>query len=181
MEQTGRAAKNPFLECGKIVNTHGVRGTVKAESWCDSPAVLAGLPCVYIRKSGKYEPFRVTQASRQKEMVLLTLEGVTDMDAAAALKETVLYAARADLPLPKDGYFLSDALGLPVLDAVTGVRYGEIIDVSNRGGRELFEVKTPGGVRFLPAVPAFVVRVDAEEGLFVNAIPGLFDDAYESV
>ena len=26
-----------FLEAGKIVNTHGVTGDIKVQSWCDSP------------------------------------------------------------------------------------------------------------------------------------------------
>ena len=25
-----------FVECGRIVNTHGVRGEVKAEAYCDN-------------------------------------------------------------------------------------------------------------------------------------------------
>ena len=35
--------KKEYLECGKIINTHGVAGGVKLESWCDSPDVLADL------------------------------------------------------------------------------------------------------------------------------------------
>ena len=35
--------KKRFLECAQIINTHGVRGDVKLESLCDTPAVLAGL------------------------------------------------------------------------------------------------------------------------------------------
>ncbi|MBQ4137737.1 MAG: 16S rRNA processing protein RimM, partial [Clostridia bacterium] len=30
------AEKEKYLECGKIINTHGVRGNLKIESWCDS-------------------------------------------------------------------------------------------------------------------------------------------------
>ena len=41
--------KHTYLTCGKIVSTHGVRGAVKAEPWCDSPAVLAGFDRVYFR------------------------------------------------------------------------------------------------------------------------------------
>ena len=33
--------RTEYLECGKIINTHGVKGVVKAESFCDSPKVLA--------------------------------------------------------------------------------------------------------------------------------------------
>ena len=32
--------KKAYLEIAKIINTHGVRGAVKLEPWCDSPDVL---------------------------------------------------------------------------------------------------------------------------------------------
>ena len=54
--------KKQYLECGKIANTHGVRGAVLIESWCDSPAVLASLETVYIEKDGSYTPLRVLSA-----------------------------------------------------------------------------------------------------------------------
>ena len=29
--------KDDLLEIGKIVNTHGIRGEVKIQPWCDEP------------------------------------------------------------------------------------------------------------------------------------------------
>ena len=29
-----------LLECGKIVSTHGVRGEIKINPWCDGPDFL---------------------------------------------------------------------------------------------------------------------------------------------
>jgi len=40
-------AKENYLECGKIVSTHGVRGTVRLECYCDSPKVLATLKTMW--------------------------------------------------------------------------------------------------------------------------------------
>ena len=50
-----------FLECGKIINTHGIKGTVKAESWCDSPYILAELERVYTEENGR--PKEIGRAS----------------------------------------------------------------------------------------------------------------------
>ena len=33
-------SKEKYLEIGKIVNIHGVRGALKVEPWCDSPEQL---------------------------------------------------------------------------------------------------------------------------------------------
>ena len=39
--------KKQFLEAGKIVRTHGVRGELVLECWADSPEFLAGLKHLY--------------------------------------------------------------------------------------------------------------------------------------
>ncbi|MBR5721361.1 MAG: 16S rRNA processing protein RimM, partial [Clostridia bacterium] len=40
-----------YIEAGRIINTHGVRGAVKAESWCDSPAVLKKMKRLFFRQA----------------------------------------------------------------------------------------------------------------------------------
>ena len=40
--------KKQFLEAGKIVNTHGVMGDIKVQSWCDSPDVLLDFDTLYL-------------------------------------------------------------------------------------------------------------------------------------
>ena len=42
------AEKKQFLEIGKIINTHGVRGEVKIAPWCDSPEDFCELSRVYL-------------------------------------------------------------------------------------------------------------------------------------
>ena len=94
--------KKKYLECAIIINTHGVKGAVKLESLCDSPYVLADLERVFVREKGAYREIKVLGASVFKSFVLAELEGVNDMDAAAAMKGTMLYAARDDFYL-EDG------------------------------------------------------------------------------
>lgn len=168
--------RSEYLECGRVQNTHGCRGHIKVESYCDSPEVLASLPCVYRRVGESYLPLRILQTGRKQEAVLMQLEGIDDMDAAEALKNETLYAARADIPLKEGAYFLADLEGLPVIDADNGKMYGEVREVKLVGGQELLEVKTPDGIRLLPNVPAFVDRVDVDSGVYVRPIPGLLED-----
>ena len=39
---------NELLECGKIVNTHGIKGEVKIIPWADSAEFLCELSTLYI-------------------------------------------------------------------------------------------------------------------------------------
>ena len=169
-------AKKQFLECGIIINTHGVRGDVKLESLCDSPEVLASLERVFVLEGGKYREIEVKHASVFKQFVLATLEGVDDMDKAAAMKGTTLYASRDDFELGEGDFFIADLLGLPVIDNLDGKVYGKIKDVINRGASDLYVVTTPTGERMIPVVDEFVKRVDLESGVYVETIPGLLSD-----
>ena len=164
-----------YLECGKIVNTHGVKGAVKIESWCDSPEILADLPCVYFKKGDFYEKRDVLSSSVMKRHVLATLEGINDVDVAMTLKETVVYAERDDIPLEEGDYFIIDLVGLPVIDADNGTEYGTVSDVFNAGASDIYTVKTANGDRMIPAVPEFVINIDLEKGIFVRPIEGMFD------
>lgn len=169
-------AKSKYLECGRIVNTHGVKGAVKVENRCDTPKVLASLKRIYFEKDGVYSEKRVLHGSVFKEFVIFELEGVSDMDAALLLKNTVIYADRDDIPLGEGAYFLADLEGLDVIDAKDGRIYGRLLEVINRGASDIYVVETPTGERMMPAVDEFVKKIDIEKGIFVSPIPGMLED-----
>ena len=167
--------KKQYLECGKIINTHGVKGAVKLESWCDAPGVLASLKCIYMSQKGQYISVKVLHASVFKQFVIMELEGVNDIDAAMLLRGTVVYADRKDFHLKEGDYFIADLLGLPVVDVNTEQVYGTLKEVINRGASDIYVVDTPAGERMMPVVDEFVKNVDPEKGIFVSPIEGMFD------
>ena len=168
--------KKKYLECAIIINTHGVRGDVKLESLCDSPAVLAGLKRVYLQEGGTYREIKVLHASVFKSFVLASLEGIDDMDKAMTYKGKTLYAAREDFKLKKGDFFIADLVGLPVIDNTSGQTYGKVSEVINRGASDIYVVKTAQGERMMPAVKEFVKSIDLEKGIYVEVIPGLLTD-----
>ncbi len=167
--------KAKYTECGKIINTHGCHGGIKLESWCNTPEDLAVLPKVYIKKDGKYRKYKLIKTSVFKQFVLAELEGICDMDAAMALKGTVLYADRKDFDLEDGEYFIADIIGLDVIDADNGTVYGKVSDIINRGASDIYVVQTENGERMIPAVDEFIVRTDINAGVFVKVIDGLLD------
>ncbi len=167
--------KSPYLECGRVINTHGVKGEVKVEPWCDSPMAFASLPKVYFKKGSGFEVHKLLRASVFKQLVIAGIEGIDDVDKAALLKGETLYAAREDFHLAEGVCFIADLIGLPVIDADTGFEYGKLIEVINRGASDIYVIDTPSGERMMPAVKEFVKRVDAENGIYVCPIEGMFD------
>lgn len=163
-----------YLECGKIINTHGIDGAVKLESWCDCPEILADLERVFIKDGNTYKQYDVLRASVFKQFVIAKIDGVKDIDAAQALVGTVLYAAREDFELGEGDYFIADLIGLDIIDADSGKLLGKLRDVINRGASDIYVIDTPDGERMMPAVDEFVDRVDLEGGIYVRPIEGMF-------
>ena len=96
--------KKEFLEAGKIVNTHGVRGELKLQPWADSAEFLRGFHTLYIDD----RPYRVLASRVHKEMLMLRLEGVEDVNAAMCLKNKLVWICRADARLPEGHFFLQE-------------------------------------------------------------------------
>ena len=171
-------AMEKYLECAKIVGTHGVRGMVRAECYCNTPAALAKLKRVYIKeRSGEYREVKVLRGSVQKTMVLFTLDGIDTLEAAIPLKGTTLYADRADFRLRPGEVFIADLIGLHVIDNDSGESYGTLSDITTAGVQELYVVETEDGARFMiPGVPAFIKRrvTEGEDaGIYVTLIEGM--------
>ena len=169
--------KQPYLECGKIINIHGFRGAVKMESYCDSPTVLAHLGTLWLRAGEGYRPVRVLRASVFRQFVIAELDGVENEDAANRLRGVTVYAAREDLPLREGAYFIADLIGTPVRHADTGEAIGTLTDVTTGATADLYTVTlTDGGQALIPAVPAFVVRTDPDDAIYIRPIPGLLGE-----
>ena len=164
-----------YIECGKIVNTHGCHGGVKIESWCNSPEDLTEIDTLYFKRGDDFIAIGVVKASVFKQFVVATLDGINDMDAAMALKGTVVFARRDSFRLAEGEYFIADLYGLNVIDADNGRVYGTLKDVVNRGASDIYVVDTPAGERMMPVVDEFVDRVDITKGIFVRPIDGMLD------
>lgn len=167
--------KEPYIECAKIVNTHGCHGGLKLESWCNSPEELAELKRLYLKTGNTYSESKVLRASVYKQFVVATLDNINSMDEALALKGCTVYARREDFDLEAGEYFITDLTGLSVIDANNGKVYGTLVEVINRGASDIYVVNTPSGERMVPVVPEFVDRVEIEKGIFVTPIEGMLD------
>lgn len=173
----------PYLECGKIINTHGCHGDLKVDPWTDSPQAFCKLKRVFVGE-GKTECRVLRTSVMQGRFVLLVLEGVDDMDKADALRNVTLYAAREDFHLADGQYFLSDIMGVDVLDAREGregQKLGVLKEILPGSSAPIYAIDTPNGQVLVPGVPAFVKEVVPGEYVRIAPIAGMFDDDIEEV
>ena len=160
--------KQAYIEAGRIVNTHGVAGEVKIEVWLDSPEFMKRFKRLFLDgKERKVEAARV-----QKSFLLCKIEGVNDVNAAMALKGKTVSIAREDAKLPTGSFFVQDILGARVEDE-QGNLVGTLTDVLERPASNIYVV-TGETEHLIPAVPTFILRTDAENGVItVRLIEGM--------
>ena len=171
--------KKQYLEGGKICTAHGVKGLVKAEHFCDSAKVLAGVKRIFFAdRSGAFSERKILSSSVMGNFVLLGIEGIESREDAIAYRGRIFYLHRDDVPRG-GGMLLADMIGLPVYHAESGESLGEICDVSDIAGRRIYTVRYCGKEVLLPDVPEFIKEIDEECGMKVSPIPGFFDDDNE--
>ena len=160
--------KQAYIDAGRIVNTHGVRGEVRIEVWLDSPALLKRCGRVFIGEEEK----KILSAREHKGFLIAQLEGVADVNAAQARKNRVVQIARADARLPRGAYFLQDVIGASVVDE-SGAEIGKLAEVLELPGQRVYVVRGETE-HLIPAVPAFILNTDADAGVItVRLIEGM--------
>ena len=165
--------KQERINVGTIVNAHGIRGEVKLNPVGFDPAFLAEFDRFCI--GGKET--EVLSSRVHKSVLLLTLLGVEDMDAALALKGKTVAIYADDVALPEGEYFDVELEGCAVLDDATGEEIGKLTRVLHYPAHKVYEVK--GSREYLiPAVPGvFIASVDIDAGVVrVHMMKGLAVD-----
>ena len=156
----------------QIVNTHGIRGEVKALHFTDGEIFFKKVKTVYKKDN---TPVKILSHRFQKGAVLLKLDGVDDVETAERLKFTELYAKAEDLPrLPKGEYYFFQLKGLTAI-LPDGQELGEVTNVIENNASNLLEIRKNDGEKVLiPNIPVFVEKVDLDEGkIYITPIEGL--------
>lgn len=164
-----------YLEAGRIVGTHGVRGEMRVECWCNTPAFLSKFKTLYL--DGGKTPLSVA-CRPHKNIVLVTVRGVDSIEKADEYRGKILYIDRADVHLPEGEHFVQDIIGLSVTDADTGEVYGTVKDVLKTGSNDVYEMQDDKKkLYYIPVIPDIIDRLDFEAGaVYIRPMKGLFDD-----
>lgn len=167
-----------YLEVGKVINTHGVRGEIKVIPLTDDPNRFYDLNEVFVEKNNSLIKHKIEGVKLSKNTVILKLSGIDSMDDAEALRNFYLKIDRKDaVSLPEDSFFISDLIDCTVYD-LDGQRLGLLKDVLQTGSNDVYLVKNESGKEILiPALKSVVHKVSVSERSITVAIPeGLVDD-----
>lgn len=169
--------KKKYLETGKIVGTHGVRGMVRVQPWADNAEFLKKFKCFYLDNKGENK-LTVTDVKPANTIVLVKFSGVDSVPEAEALRNKIIYIDREDAKLPKGSYFIEDLFGAEVYNFEDNRYLGKITDVSFTGANDVWHIENDGKEYLFPAVKEMIDNIDIDaEKVVIKPIKGIFDDA----
>ncbi|MDO9236636.1 MAG: ribosome maturation factor RimM [Aquabacterium sp.] len=177
------------IEVARIVDAWGVKGGIKVLPFSSDPQALFCTKKWFLRpgepavgavarptaKSGSTPArlaaprlLQVLQAREQGDVVVATVEGLNDRNAAEALKGSRVFVSRTAFPTPdQDEFYWIDLIGLDVFTR-EGEPLGRVVDLLDTGPNCVLRCVVDGvdGVenqeaveRLIPFVSAYIVSV----------------------
>lgn len=113
-----------YFEIGHIDNTHGLKGEMKVRNYSKNPKRFEELKNILIDIHGKYEEYKIESVRYQKEIVLLKLVGVDQIEQAEKLKGLSIFIKREDAPKLEEGqYYIADLIRFKSIRRRYAIRY----------------------------------------------------------
>lgn len=153
------------VEVGVVARPHGVRGELRVALHDDGSTALSTAKSVLLGDTR----YPVASARPVKGAVLLCVDGVSDRDAADALRGVTVSVDRGDLDLRDGDVLLADLIGFRV-ELADGSAWGEVVEIST-GPQDRLVIVDGDVERMLPIVDEFVVDIDVEAGVIIVEPP----------
>jgi len=163
------------LEIGQIVNTRGLRGEVKVNSFSEDEHRFEKISKILIKNKSEFQEYEIEKVSYSKNQVILKLKGINTIEYAEKLRNLYVYIKREDLgELPEGVYYIADLIGLDVYTDKDEF-LGKVDDIFNTKSNDVYVVRNDlGELKYLPGIPDVLKQIDIEnKKIIVTLIPGL--------
>lgn len=122
---------------GKILSAHGVKGLVKIKSFAESPENLSTYD-MYNHAGTK--KINIEIKSKHKGLIVASIEGVNDRNAAEELTGLDLYINRDRLPkTQEEEFYINDLINMNVYSTEDEL-LGTVKSVQNFGAGDILEI-----------------------------------------
>lgn len=167
-----------YFEIGVITGTHGIKGTFKVFPTTQDPKRFELLKEVIVEHKDKHEIFKISKVAYHKNLVLLTVKEIDDINVAELYKrDRILIPEELALPLLEDEYYAKDILGMNVI-TTDGEELGAVYDIYETGANDVYSVKKDENSKeiLIPAIKQCIIEVNkADKKMVVKLLEGLRD------
>ena len=164
-----------YFEIGQIVNTFGIKGEVKIKPFTDDLERFEELKSILVVKNKQLIELDIESVRYQKNMVILKLKSIEDMNTAEKYKGCYIKIHRKDArKLPEGTYYIADIIGSKVVTD-DGTVLGTVDDIYNTGSNDIYVVKDEVGKQvLLPNIKDVILDIDIEKQVVtVHLLDGL--------
>lgn len=159
-----------YICIGKIVNTHGIKGELKIQSYSDFDSLRYKKGnTVYIHYENKYVPFVVQTFRSHKGNSLVSFQDKQDINLVEQYKNCDVYIEKdSRKPLGKGKYYRDQIKGLQAYDQ-NNTLLGKVISVEEtKGAQNNIRIQKGDGSEFLvPFIDEFIKNVDLDNQTLV--------------
>jgi len=163
-----------FLEIGKIINTHGLKGEVKISAWTNSYDDFENFSYVYTKAGQK---LNIDGIKYQKNNLIVKFREINSIEEAEKYKNKILYLTKEELgELPENVYYIADLLDCTVFNE-DDEKIGILCDIFSTGSNDVYDIRRENAKNLLvPIIDGVVKSVDTENKKIVIKIPEGLED-----
>ena len=168
---------NELVSIGRIVGTHGYKGALKVMPLTDFPERFKNLQQIDLTQGQKVTRHKVESCGQYKDMMLMKLEGIDDLETAQMYRNALLGVEEKDIfPLPPGYFYHFQLVGLAVYDTEKGY-LGVLQEVLETGANDVYAVDSEVyGEILLPAIQQVILDIDLDaKKMTVKLLDGLLD------
>ncbi|MBR8313801.1 ribosome maturation factor RimM [Burkholderia dolosa] len=160
------------VEVGAVVDAYGLKGWIKVAAHADAGRggdALLNARRWWLERGAERLSARLVQSKTHGDTVVAQPAGVSDRDAALALRGFRVFVRREDFPaLAADEFYWVDLIGLDVVNEQS-VALGQVIGMIDNGAHSIMRVEYPAigkdgrpgtAERLIPFVGVYVKTVD---------------------
>ena len=169
-----------FLDVGKIVNTHGLKGEVRILSITDFPEerFAPGSKLFFTSQNKKNEPVTVKSHRKHKNFDLVLFEEYDSINTVEPIVGSILKVSSESLEeLPEDEFYYHEVIGMKVIDEEEQL-IGYVKEILSPGANDVWVVeREKKRDLLLPYIEDVILEVNTEDKFVrVHVLEGL-DDA----
>lgn len=174
MYKLGNGDIMEYIQVGKIINTHGIKGEVKILPFTDDIHRFDELKKVYI---GEYKlKLEITKVRYKDNIAILKFNNYNNINEVEKFKNQNVYVDEEDkIELNDNQFFIFDIIGCTVLDT-SDKEIGTVIDIIQSGLSDVYIIKDNSIDKeyLIPAVREFIKDINIEEKIIkIDPIEGL--------
>ncbi|MCI1959121.1 MAG: ribosome maturation factor RimM [Clostridia bacterium] len=156
-----------YFTIGKITGTHGIKGTFRVFPTTEDPKRFELLKELTFDLNGKKDVFTIQKVAYQKNMILLTVNEIDDINIAEKYKGAKIEIPdEKALPLDENEYYIRDLYDMDVY-TTNGEYLGKICDIYFSAANDVYCVKDSEHPEkkeiLIPAVKKMIKEINVKD------------------